>query len=287
MKRIVLCLAAFLLSVSCLFAKDSDAKLNVMSYNIRYDNPEDGNNQWKFRRDFAGNLVKFHDVDIFGAQEVLHNQLMDLTERLPGFAYVGVGREDGKTKGEYAPIFYRKDRFSVIKSGNFWLAEDINAVGKKGWDAACERVATWAILADKETGKKFFFLNTHLDHMGKVARHEGASLVLEQAAKLSENLPIIVTGDFNAVPSDEPVRVLTNVGDPRHLTHTRAVAEFKYGPEWTFHNFGKIPYDKREWIDYIFVKGNIKVLRHGVLTETLNQLFPSDHCPIISVLEIQ
>ena len=95
-----------------------------------------------------------------------------------------------------APIFYRKDRFSVEKSGNFWLAEDINAIGKKGWDAACERVATWAILKDKNTGKKFFFLNTHLDHMGKVARHEGASLVLEQAKKLSENLPIIVTGDF-------------------------------------------------------------------------------------------
>lgn len=177
--------------------------------------------------------------------------------------------------------------FSVEKSGNFWLAEDINAVGKKGWDAACERVATWAILKDKNTGKKFFFLNTHLDHMGKVARHEGASLVLEQAKKLSENLPIIVTGDFNAVPSDEPIQVLTNPSDPRHLTHSRTIAGFTYGPEWTFHDFGKIPYDKREWIDYIFVKGNIKVLRHGVLTETLNNLFPSDHCPVISTLILE
>lgn len=287
MKRILLCLMVALFATGCLFAKNNDEKMNVMSYNIRYDNLGDKDNQWKFRRDFAADLVKFHEADVFGAQEVLNNQLNDLLDRLPEYAYVGVGREDGKTKGEYAPIFYRKDRFSVEKSGNFWLAEDINAVGKKGWDAACERVATWAILKDKNTGKKFFFLNTHLDHMGKVARHEGASLVLEQAKKLSENLPIIVTGDFNAVPSDEPIQVLTNPSDPRHLTHSRTIAGFTYGPKWTFHDFGKIPYDKREWIDYIFVKGNIKVLRHGVLTETLNNLFPSDHCPVISTLILE
>ena len=107
-----------------------------MSYNIRYDNSGDKDNQWKFRRDFAADLVKFHEADVFGAQEVLNNQLNDLLDRLPEYAYVGVGREDGKTKGEYAPIFYRKDRFSVEKNGNFWLAEDINAVGKKCWDAA-------------------------------------------------------------------------------------------------------------------------------------------------------
>lgn len=177
MKRILLCLMVALFATGCLFAKNNDEKMNVMSYNIRYDNSGDKDNQWKFRRDFAADLVKFYEADVFGAQEVLNNQLNDLLNRLPEYAYVGVGREDGKTKGEYAPIFYRKDRFSVEKSGNFWLAEDINAIGKKGWDAACERVATWAILKDKNTGKKFFFLNTHLDHMGKVARHEGASLM--------------------------------------------------------------------------------------------------------------
>lgn len=287
MKKILFCLMAVLLAATTLFAKDTDSQLNVMSYNIRYDNPGDKDNQWKFRRDLAAGLIRFHDADVVGAQEVLNNQLNDLMDRLPEFAYVGVGREDGKTKGEYAPIFYRKDRFSVVKSGNFWLAEDINAVGKKGWDAACERVATWAVLKDKNTGKQFFFLNTHLDHMGQVARHEGAATVLEQAKKLSGDLPVIVTGDFNAIPSDEPIQVLTNPADPRHLTHSRDIAAFKYGPEWTFHDFGKIPFDQREWIDYIFVKGNIKVLRHAVLTETLNAVFPSDHCPIISTFVIE
>lgn len=287
MKKILFCLMAVLLATTTLFAKDTDAQLNVMSYNIRYDNPGDKDNQWKFRRDLAAGLIRFHDADVVGAQEVLNNQLIDLMDRLPEFAYVGVGREDGKTKGEYAPIFYRKDRFSVVKSGNFWLAEDINAVGKKGWDAACERVATWAVLKDKNTGKQFFFLNTHLDHMGQVARHEGAATVLEQAKKLSGDLPVIVTGDFNAIPSDEPIQVLTNPTDPRHLTHSRDIAAFKYGPEWTFHDFGKIPYDKRDWIDYIFVKGTIKVLRNAVLTETLNAVFPSDHCPIMSTFVIE
>ena len=125
MKRILLCLMVALFATGCLFAKNNDEKMNVMSYNIRYDNSGDKDNQWKFRRDFAADLVKFYEADVFGAQEVLNNQLNDLLNRLPEYAYVGVGREDGKTKGEYAPIFYRKDRFSVEKSGNFWLAEDI------------------------------------------------------------------------------------------------------------------------------------------------------------------
>lgn len=287
MRKILLSILSSLLLVSFLSAKQPESPLNVMTFNIRMDTKDDGANQWSNRKDLAADLVKFHGVDIFGAQEVLNHQLNDLLQRLPDYAYVGVGREDGKTKGEYAPIFYKKDRFTLEDSGNFWLAEDINAVGKKGWDAACERVATWGIFKDKESGKKFFFLNTHLDHMGKIARHEGASLVLEQAHKLAKGLPIIVTGDFNATPDDDPIKVLTDKNDPRSVIHSRDIASLKYGPEWTFHDYGRIPEDKREWIDYIFVKGNIKVSRNGVLTDTLNSLYPSDHCPVISTLVIQ
>ena len=210
MKKILLSFLSLFLSVSFLSAKQPDVPLNVMTFNIRMDTKDDGANQWSNRKDLAAGLVKFHNVDIFGAQEVLNHQLNDLLTCLPEYAYVGVGREDGKTKGEYAAIFYKKDRFVLEDSGNFWLAEDINAVGKKGWDAACERVATWGIFKDKESGKKFFFLNTHLDHMGKVARHEGASLVLEEAHKLAKGLPVIVTGDFNATPDDDPIKVLTD-----------------------------------------------------------------------------
>lgn len=287
MKKILSILFVLLLSVNMIYAEKNELRLNVVSFNIRMDNPDDGENQWSNRKDLAANLIRFYDVDIFGAQEVLHHQLTDLMSRLPGYAYVGVGREDGKTKGEYAPIFYKKDLYKVIKTGNFWLAEDMNAVGKKGWDAACERVATWAIFQDIKSGKKFFFLNTHLDHMGKIARHKGAELVLEQTKRLSENLPVIVTGDFNAVPTDDPIQVLTDKKDPRCLIHSRDLVLLHYGPEWTFHDYGRIPNNEREWIDYIFIKGNIRVLRHGVLTDTLDNLYPSDHCPVLSTLIIQ
>lgn len=287
MKKVFLSLLIFLASINVAFAKHSDNEMNVMSFNIRMSTKSDGANWWEYRKDIAANVIKFYDVDIVGAQEVLHNQLTDLLDRLPNYDYVGVGREDGKTKGEYSPILYRKDRFSVLKSGNFWLAEDMNAVGKKGWDAACERVATWAILKDRKSGKKFFFLNTHLDHMGQVARHEGASLVLEQVHQLAGNLPVIVTGDFNAIPTDDPIKVLTNEKDPRHLIHTRSLAPLRYGPEWTFHSFGRLSLDKRSWLDYIFIKGDIKVLRHGVLAESQDELYPSDHCPVISRILVQ
>lgn len=288
MKRFILSLFVMLLSVNLLVAKDKkDIKMNVLSYNIRYDNPADGNNQWKFRKDYAADLIKFYDADIIGTQEVLHNQLLDLTNRLPEYSFVGVGREDGKTKGEYAAIFFKKDRFTVVDSGNFWLSENMNAVGKKGWDAACERVATWAILQDINSGKRFFFLNTHLDHMGKVARYEGALLVLKEVESLSKGLPVIVTGDFNATPADEPIQVLTNPVDKRRLTHARDIAALKYGPDYTFHDFGRIPVNERQFIDYIFVKGNVKVLRHGILTDSNNNLYPSDHHQVLTTIEFE
>ena len=153
MKKILLFLVISLLPLSHAFAKRPAESMNVMTFNIRCSVKADGLNWWENRKDLAANVIKFYDVDIFGSQEVLHSQLTDLLDRLPGYAYVGVGRTDGKTKGEYSPILYKKDRFSLLKSGNFWISEDINAVGKKGWDAACERIATWAILKDKESGE--------------------------------------------------------------------------------------------------------------------------------------
>lgn len=262
-------------------------QINVMTYNIRMDNAGDGNNQWKFRKDLAANVVKFYEADLIGMQEVLHNQLIDLTSRLSDYGYIGVGREDGKTKGEYACIFYNKKRFKVLDSGNFWLSENCDAIGKKGWDAACERVATWGIFEDKQSGKRIFMLNTHLDHIGKVARHEGALLVINKVKELSRSYPVIVTGDFNAVPSDDPIQVLTNSPEGYSLTDSRSVSSFVYGPAWSFHNFGRLPLAERKLIDYIFIKGNIKVTRYGVLTETLNELYPSDHSPVLSSLIIQ
>ena len=278
----------FLLALStAIYAAPKEKTINVMTFNIRLDNPEDGINNWKFRKDYAANLIKFHDADIIGAQEVLNNQFNDLIERLPAYNHIGVGRTDGKKEGEACAIFFRKERFKLYESGTFWLSEDINAIGVKGWDAACERIATWAILKDNNTGKKFLFLNTHLDHQGVIARREGAKLILGKAKELSKGLPIIVTGDFNATKTEEPIQILTDEKNPEHLTDSKECAELKYGPEWTCHNFGKTPLERRSTIDYIFIKGKISVLKHGVLSENTGTLYPSDHAPVMATILVK
>jgi len=289
MKKVVVLLIVLLIPLPFLSAQKrvDSVRLNVMTFNIRMNNHSDSLNWWGNRKDFAANVIKFYDIDIFGAQEVLPDQRADLLERLPGFVAIGVSREDGKNKGEATPIFYKTKRFTSVKSGNFWLAQNKDSVGMLGWDAACVRVATWSIFKDNNTGKEFFFLNTHLDHKGQIARHEGALLILDQVTKLAEKLPIIVTGDFNAIPTDDPIKIIVNPADKRHLTHTRTVAPLCYGPNWTFHDFGRLPFDLRSWIDYIFVKGDIEVLRHGVLTESLGNLYPSDHCPVLSTIIVK
>ncbi|MGL4956518.1 MAG: endonuclease/exonuclease/phosphatase family protein [Bacteroidales bacterium] len=272
----------------CLTQCTKTAKeLNVMSFNIRMDTEEDKDNKWLYRKDFAANLIKFYDVDIFGAQEVLHHQLVDMLERLPDYNYVGVGREDGAKQGEYSPIFFNKTRFAVDTSGTFWLAEDMNAVGKEGWDAACSRVATWGVFTEKSSGKKFFFINTHLDHVGQVARRKGVELILKQIEEKSKGLVCILTGDFNATPNEEPIQYLLNSPAPQKLLDTRSLAKLHYGTEWTFHDYGRIPVEQRPCIDYIFIRGDVTVQRYAVLTETLNHIYPSDHCPVLSTILIR
>jgi endonuclease/exonuclease/phosphatase family metal-dependent hydrolase len=173
---------AALITISCLLTaciqEKPTERLNVLSFNIRLNLASDGDNQWSNRKDYAIDMIRFYDADIFGAQEVLHDQLNDMLNGLPEFGYIGVGRDDGATKGEYIPILYRKDKFELLDGGNFWLAEEVNTPGVKGWDAAYVRVTSWGIFKSKTTGDEFFFMNTHLDNEGQVARREGASLIL-------------------------------------------------------------------------------------------------------------
>lgn len=263
----------------------ASAPVNVMTFNIRYDNPEDSLDNWKFRKDRVANAIRFYDADIVGTQEVLHNQMEDLKQRLPGYGVIGVGREDGKEKGEYSALLYKKDRFTLLDSGYFWLSETPEVPGSKGWDGACERIASWAKLQDKVSGRQFFALNTHLDHVGVVARRESISLILDKVNKLSGGLPVIVTGDFNANPDSDVIKYVTDSKNPQHLTDSRQIAAVVYGPAWSFHDFGKIPYARRPLIDYIFVRNGLNVSRYGVLAETENNAFLSDHAPILVTVE--
>lgn len=285
MKKILILFAITLGLIAC--KKNEPLDLTIMSFNIRYDNPADSINNWQYRKDVAAQTIKNNNIDIVGTQEVLHNQIVDLKDRLPEYTQIGVGRQDGKEAGEYSAIFYKKNKFTEVKSGTFWLSEDTQAVGQKGWDAACERVATWAVLKDIKTEKSFFVLNTHFDHMGQIARRESAKLILSKANELSNNLPIIITGDFNATPNSEVIQIITDTTHVNHLTHTKTIAAETAGTDWTFHGFDKVPLENREFIDYIFVKGDIKVNKHEVLDEKLNDIFVSDHKPVVAKIVIQ
>ena len=259
----------------------ADEPVRVMTFNIRYDNPADSLDKWAYRKDRAAKAIRFYDADIVGTQEVLHNQLEDLRQRLPGYEVIGVGREDGKEKGEYSALWYRKDRFTAKESGWFWLSETPEVAGSKGWDGACERIATWAKLQDKLTGQELFVLNTHLDHVGVEARREGVKLVLDKVQELGGDLPVIVTGDFNAEPESGVIKQVTDAANPEHLTDARTVAALVYGPDWTFHDFGRVPMDQRQRIDYVFVKNGLEVLKYGILAETEGDAFLSDHAPVL------
>lgn len=287
MKKIAY-LSLLILGASCSQVKQQAATpepINVMSFNVRYDNPEDSLDNWKFRKDRAANAIRFYDVDVLGTQEVLHNQLKDLKQRLPEYEVIGVGREDGKEKGEYSALWFKKNRFDLLDSGYFWLSETPEVPGSKGWDGACERIASWAKLRDKTSGKELFALNTHLDHVGVVARREGISLILDKVNELSGGLPVIVTGDFNSEPESDVIKHVTDVTNPEHLMDARLASPIVYGPGWSFHDFGKIPYQHRPLIDYVFVRNGFDVLRYGVLAETENEAFLSDHAPVLVTIE--
>lgn len=288
MKKYLLSAFAFLLAYALVAQKNKNnyspaSQINVMTFNLRYDGPNDGENSWSNRREGVTKTILLNSVDILGAQEVLHNQLMDLEKALPGYTWIGVGREDGIEKGEYSPIFYNHNKFTEIGSGYFWLSQTPFDAGSKGWDAACERIATWAKLKDNDSGIIFFVLNTHFDHIGKVAREESVKLILDKVNLYTRKqmLPTIVMGDFNAAPTSNVIQMLTDKSNPLHLSDSRLVAPKTNGPAWSFHDFGRVPIAKRELIDYVFVRNNVNVLSYEVIDNTKGGVYTSDHCAVV------
>jgi endonuclease/exonuclease/phosphatase family metal-dependent hydrolase len=256
--------------------------LNIMTFNIRYSTLRDSANAWLYRKDNAASQVLFHETHILGVQEALHEQIVDLKDRMPRFKYVGVGRDDGKTKGEYSAIFYDTTRLDVLESQTFWLSETPSVAGSKSWDAAITRIVTWAKMKDRLTKKTFFVFNTHFDHIGKVARRESAKMLLEQVSKIAGTSQAIITGDFNAKPADEPIKVIVDPTNPLKLLDTKDLSSTgHYGPTGTFNGF-QAKETSDQPIDYIFTLKKIPVLQHATLSQTWGGLFSSDHFPVFA-----
>lgn len=279
--KVGICVLFLLGLFSIANAKKTIHSIDVMTFNIRLDSQSDSLNNWQYRKDNVILMLNYYAPGLIGMQEVLKNQLDDLKKGLPGYVQIGVGRADGKEKGEYSSLFIRKDRFEIIRQGNYGLSQTPEIIGVKGWDAACERIVTWAILKDKFNGKIFAVFNTHFDHMGQIARHESARLLLNKAKELAPSLPTIITGDFNGTPDSDPITYIVGAG----WKDSRLVSPIVYGPDWTFHDYGRLPLSERPLIDYIFFNKGFSVSKYRVIADKVEgRPYLSDHNPVMSEL---
>lgn len=261
--------------------------IRVMTFNIRYDNPDDGPDAWQYRKDFVASMFRFHKADIIGTQEGRLNQLQDLDSRLSEFSRVGLGREAGEDQGEYCAIYYRTDRFDLIETGTFWLSDTPNIAGSVGWDALLPRIVTWARFYDNRNDELFITFNTHFDHIGVEARYQSSMLILEKIAELSNEDPVILTGDLNTMESQNPYKILAEADmGPVKFELFDGFYHSKYdhhGPTSTSNGFKEIVPGRR--IDYIFVDSKFSVIQHGILADIRDGHFPSDHLPVIADVE--
>jgi len=273
-KVMILCLLG-LIAVPMSAQRQKPVPLRVCTFNIRYENKEDGQNNWELRYQKVAEFLNKRKADVYGLQEVTHSQLTDLKSLVSDYDAIGVARDDGKEKGEYNPIFFNRNRFNLLRSGTFWLS-DTPTEPSRGWDAVCRRIATWAILQDKTTLKSIVVLNTHLDHIGVQARASSAALIKERLGRMVNDLPVIVTGDFNC-DEKAPVytKMLTGIFPLRDVWKE---AQVKKGPEYTYHGFGKIKPEDASKIDFIFVSSQLKVKKSLVIDVSLGDgFYISDH----------
>jgi len=273
-------IAAMICLATAMAQRQKPVTARVMTFNIRTETNVDGCNNWELRYQPVGTFVNKSKADIIGMQEVQHKQLTDLCGILTDYSYVGVARDDGRQRGEYNPIFYRKERFNLLRNGTFWLSPTPTEPSY-GWGAACRRIATWAILQDKATMKSVIVLNTHLDHISEEARANSAALIKERLSRMNNELPVIITGDMN---SDDNSTAYSKFATAMFAMQDAAkAAKRKKGPDYTFHAFGKLPQDKRTKIDHIFLSPQIMVKKFTNHDGALgNGRYLSDHSAMIA-----
>jgi len=262
------------------------ATFRVVTYNIRYDNPDDGPNVWMNRREAMVKYLRETKADLIGMQEVLPQQRDYLAEQLTDYAWYSVGRDDG-VKGEATPIFYRKERYELLEKGTFWLSDAPDKPGSKGWDAGLPRVVSWVKLCDKQAGKSLLFVNTHFDNRGVQARLESAKLLVrkidEPRGDGADALPVVLTGDFNCTAKQEPYKVLAGQPDePGRLLDAQHISRKPHvGGDSTSNGFKAIRAGAK--IDFIFIRG-LAALSHRIDDPRVDSRFVSDHQPVAAEL---
>lgn len=280
MKKLIIFVSLLFLAMAYGKAEDKEV-LKIATFNLRMDTPSDGENAWFHRKDMVNDLIRFYGFDLFGTQEGFTHQLNDIL-RLSDYRFIGVGRDDGKDAGEHCAIFYRSDRFKVLDQGDFWLSEHPEKPGR-GWDGTCcNRIGTWGKFEDLKNHKQFYFFNVHYEYEGDVARRESSNLMISRIKSIAGNQPVFLTGDFNAFPTEEPIRILNDSGflnDSYKITK-----EAPFGPVCTYHGYDST-IKTEERLDYIWVTDSIQIDKYGVLTNTLYGHTPSDHFPVMVVAE--
>lgn len=280
MKKLIIFVSLLFLAMAYGKAEDKEV-LKIATFNLRMDTPSDGENAWFHRKDMVNDLIRFYGFDLFGTQEGFTHQLNDIL-RLSDYRFIGVGRDDGKDAGEHCAIFYRSDRFKVLDQGDFWLSEHPEKPGR-GWDGTCcNRICTWGKFEDLKNHKQFYFFNVHYEYEGDVARRESSNLMISRIKSIAGNQPVFLTGDFNAFPTEEPIRILNDSGflnDSYKITK-----EAPFGPVCTYHGYDST-IKTEERLDYIWVTDSIQIDKCGVLTNTLYGHTPSDHFPVMVVAE--
>lgn len=275
-------LVATIFFVSTVFFASAQTEVKLMSFNIRLDLKSDGENWWEKRKDKVAGLMNYYEADFIGLQEVVHNQLLYLKDSLRGYDHIGVGRDDGKEAGEYSCIFYKKDKYTLVQQSTFWLSPTPD-VPSKGWDAALNRVCTYGLFKHKKTKQLVWVFNTHFDHIGKQARLESAKLIIKKISELNKkNYPVLVSGDFNSKPEDEPSKyMMANMQNSRNISYQ------VYGGIDTWNGF-KFKQKPDGCIDYIFVSNDqrINVSKFATITDSYDMKYPSDHFPVLATIMI-
>jgi len=274
-----------LVLIFSLFSSSYAQEIKLMSYNIRYDNPNDGENAWPNRKETLVKQILFYEPDVIGTQEGLEHQVNYINDNLKSYNYVGIARADvkEKEKGEFSAVFYNSLKYKKLESGTFWLSKTPTKPSR-GWDASLNRICTYILLKNKESGVEFWVFNTHFDHKGKIAREKSAELIIERIKLINQrNLPIFLMGDFNLQPDESPIQFIS-----KELNDSKKICQqLPYGSVGTFNGFNVCKKPKRR-IDYIFVsKNNIIVIKYAVLADVKDIKYPSDHFPVFIFAEIK